>query len=165
LSAIIFDCDKTSLSAEENAMYERKTNKRERAINVAFEDVLGDLRRAEPADSKASTVGEDTMDGAHFAALLDKHFDKLDPNRDGITKEELTQALLTPWQYKDDEYAMLKLLGKYFDTIIHMSDDQEGPETVITELDKDVVVQFLRHSNFTLAQLQQWRAMDQSPDV
>ena len=138
--------------------------KKERAVHTAFEDVLGGLRVSEHDVSKASSVGEDTMDGAHLASLLELNFAKLDPNKNGITKEELAKALLTPWEFSVDEYTMLKLLGKYFDTIIHMSDDEQGPETRITEMDKDVLIQFLRYGGLTLKQLQVWRSADDTPD-
>jgi hypothetical protein len=138
---------------------------KEQAVHTAFEDVLGGLRVSEHELPKGTTVGEDTMDGAHLASLLEMNFSKLDPNNNGITKEELAKAMLTPWEYSVDEYTMLKLLGKYFDTIIHMSDDEQGPETVITEMDKDVLIQFLRFGGMTLKQLQVWRSADNTPDA
>ncbi len=146
-------------------MYENKANKKQRAVQIAFEDVLGDLRKADADSQPATTVGEDTMSGAHLAALLEKNFEKLDPDRNGISKEELAQALLTPWIWTDDEYCMLKLLGKYFDTIIHITDDEQGPETHITHMDKDVLCQFLNYGGLTLAQLKQWRALDTTADT
>jgi hypothetical protein len=139
--------------------------KKERAVHTAFEDVLGGLRASEQEPESVSTVGEDTMDGAHLATLLEQNFAKLDPDKDGITKEELVKAMLTPWEFSVDEYTMLKLLGKYFDTIIHMSDDEPGPETRITEMDKDVLIQFLRYGGMTLKQLQIWRSADDTPDA
>ena len=138
--------------------------KRERAVHTAFEDVLGGMRVSEQGGQTASSVGEDTMDGAHLADLLEQNFAKLDPNKNGITKDELVKAMLTPWEFSVDEYTMLKLLGKYFDTIIHMSDDEQGPETRITEMDKDVLIQFLRYGGMTLKQLQVWRSADDTPD-
>lgn len=141
-------------------------DKRERAIHTAFEDVLGNLRvQGKEVSNKASDAGEDTMDGAHLASLLEQNFARLDPNKNGITREELAKAMLTPWEFSVDEYTMLKLLGKYFDTIIHMSDDEKGPETKITEMDRDVLIQFLRYSGMTLKQLQIWRTADDTPDA
>lgn len=121
-----------------------------------FTDVLGRLRLEGPA--KEGQPPATTLDGKRLAELLDKNFDHLDPNHDGITREELAQALLVPQSYSEDEYAMLQLLGYYFDTIANMVQDEEGPQTVITRLDKDVLNQFLLYGNLNLEELHKWRA-------
>jgi hypothetical protein len=146
-------------------MSESNSTRRHRAAEVTFEDILGDLRRPDPGFTKATSVGEDSMDGLHLATLLEKNFSRLDPDNNGITREEIAHALLAPWSWSADEFCMLKLLGKYFDTIIHMSDDEAGPETRITLMDKDVLCQFLTYGGLSLAQLQAWRSLDTSPDT
>jgi hypothetical protein len=139
--------------------------KRLEAAQHTFKDVLGELRAPE-ADDGAALMGvtgrEPHLDGVTIATLLEKNFSKLDPNGNGITREELAQALISQGSYSRDEYAMLQLIGKYFDTIANMCEDEQGPQSVITSLDKDVLNQFLMHSNLSLAELHQWRS---TPDA
>ncbi|MBS1956510.1 MAG: hypothetical protein JST89_20145 [Cyanobacteria bacterium SZAS-4] len=40
-----------------------------------------------------------------------------------------------------------------------MAEDEVGPQSVITSLDKDVLNQFLAHSNLSLSELHQWRSV------
>jgi len=130
--------------------------KRHNAAQHAFQDVLGQLRTVETNPAQQS---DPPLDGATVAKLLEKNFSRLDPNGNGITREELAQALLSKGSYTSDEYAMLQLIGKYFDTIANMCDDEVGPQSVITSLDKDVLNQFLVHSNLSLSDLHKWRAV------
>ncbi len=102
---------------------------------------------------------EDELDGEKLVELLDRNFSRLDPDRNGISRVELTAALMSPRLFDQDEYAMLKLLAKFFDTIINLSDDEEGDETVITQLDKQVLQQFLVHSKIKLSELHRWIAI------
>lgn len=133
---------------------DQQQKRRQFAAQHAFKDVLGGLRTTE----QAHAVSEPNLDGATVAKLLEKNFHKLDPNGNGITREELAQALLSKNSYSADEYAMLQLIGKYFETIANMCDDESGPQSVITSLDKDVLNQFLVHSNLSLSELHKWRS-------
>ena len=135
--------------------------RRHDAAHAAFHDVLGQLRLQSEEPDQALVPGDiDPLDGATVATLLDKNFAKLDPNGNGITKEELAQALLTPTRFTADEYVMLKLVGKYFDTIANMCEDESGSQTVITSMDKDVLNQFLLNSKLSLSDLHKWRSID-----
>jgi hypothetical protein len=56
---------------------------------------------------------------------------------------------------------MLQLLGKYFQTIADLSDDEPGDEdTVISRADKEVLSQFLLYSKVTLAELHHWQCAE-----
>ena len=97
------------------------------------------------------------MDSVLFAKLLEANFKRIDTNGNGISRKELAVALSTPARFSTDEYAMLRLLSKYFDTITRMCDDQvEGEALVVTSWDKDVLVQFLLHSGMTLSDVHDW---------
>ena len=74
--------------------------KRREAAQHAFQDVLGQLRTS---DTSAEPSGQETLDGTTVAKLLVKNFTRLDPNGNGITREELAQALLTQGSYSKDE--------------------------------------------------------------
>lgn len=102
---------------------------------------------------------EDELSGEKFAVLLDRNFARLDPNGNGISRAEIAAALMTPNVFTIDEYAMLKLVAKYFDMIINMSDDEDGDETVISRTDAQVLAQFLVHSNLKLSELRRWIAI------
>lgn len=136
------------------------SEKRRLVAARAFKDVLGQIRNEEPkADAPAS------LDGRTLALLLAKNFERLDNGRDGITKEDITAAMLMKQQFSDNEYLMLQLMGRYFDTMANMSDDEAGKETVITSLDIEVLNQFLVHSNLSLEELHSWRAQAADPEV
>lgn len=142
---------------------EETHNKRREAAQHAFQDVLGQLRTTD-SDAETQTDQEAPLDGATVAKLLEKNFSRLDPNGNGITREELAQALLSQGSYSKDEYAMLQLIGKYFDTIANMCEDEQGPQSVITSLDKDVLNQFLIYSNLSLSDLHKWRSVVENVD-
>jgi len=122
----------------------------------SFKDILGRLRLEGPAEQGESPSTQ--LDGNRLAELLEKNFDRLDPNHNGITREEIAQALLARHSFSEEEYAMLQLLGYYFEMIANMADDEKGPQTVITRMDKDVLNQFLRYGNLNLDELYKWRA-------
>jgi hypothetical protein len=102
---------------------------------------------------------EEELSGAKLAELLDLNFKKLDSNGNGISRAEIAAALMQPNVFSVDEYAMLKLVAKYFDTIINLSDDEPGDETVITRTDAGVLAQFLVHSKLKLSELRRWIAI------
>jgi len=102
------------------------------------------------------------LDGPLLAQLLEDNFKKLDLDGDGISRRELALAMVSPQSFSNDEYAMLKLVSKYFETIASMCDDQkEGESLRITRLDKDVLVQFLKHSKMSLSDIHDWLALNE----
>jgi hypothetical protein len=131
---------------------------RQKAAQLTFDDILTKVQ-GDPA-SPASRPSPDTMDGAHLAKLLDRNFERLDPNNDGISREEIANALLSPWSFSQEEVTMLKLLEKYFDTIANMVDEEPGKDTRITAADKEVLSQFLVYSGIDLDTLARWRSLD-----
>lgn len=118
-----------------------------------MQDVVWILERSE-------SPPENEISGQALVHLLQKNFSRLDPDNNGITREELLAALTKPQSFTGDEYAMLGLLSRYFDTVINLSDDEKGPETRITRLDFDVLAQFLVHSGLTLGALHTWLRSD-----
>jgi hypothetical protein len=127
-----------------------RKKQREAAAEAALRDIVWML------DSDGSVSKADELEGAKVVALLRKNWTRLDPDKDGITRGELLEALGKPGVFSPDEYAVLHLLSKYFDLIINFSDDEAGPETRITRKDAAVLAQFLLHSKLTLASLSHW---------
>lgn len=129
----------------------------EDAARETIQDVLklihGDFKLHQLQISEA----EPTLSGTELADLLERNFARLDMNGDGISKDELDDALDKKAEFSVGEYAMLQLLSKYFHTIVNMCDDEDGPETRISKTDSDVLCQFLRHSQLTLADLSKWQ--------
>lgn len=126
---------------------------REEAAKAALTDIKWLLHGDE---GKGSSDDETYLDGPVIVELLEKNFAKLDPNNDGISRDELMDALSHPANFSVDEYEMLRLVAKYFDTIISMADDQEGEELRITQLDLAVLKQFLVNGQMTLKDLKRW---------
>ncbi|HEY9776865.1 MAG TPA: hypothetical protein V6C81_24085 [Planktothrix sp.] len=120
------------------------------AAQAALRDIVWML------DSDGSVQKADELDGVKVVALLRKSWTRLDPDKDGITRVELLNALRNPRSFTPEEYTVLHLLSKYFDMIINFSDDEDGEETRITRKDAAVLAQFLLHSNHTLASLSRW---------
>jgi len=102
---------------------------------------------------------EEELEGEKLVDLVKRNFARLDPDNNGISRDEITTALMHPQQFDVDEYAMLKLLAKFFDTIINLSDDEPDEETVITRVDCEVLQQFLVHSKLKLSELHRWIKM------
>ena len=135
---------------------------RERAAKAALNDIrwlLHGQEEATPDENEEETY----LDGPTICRLLEENFDRLDPNNDGIEREELMIALMNPQAFTTDEYEMLRLITKYFDTIINMSDDEEGEETKISRADLLVLEQFLVHSRMTLKELHSWCSVANQP--
>lgn len=102
------------------------------------------------------------MDGSYLCELLEKNFKRIDINGDGISRKELAFALSAPQMFSKDEYAMLRLLSKYFHSIAAICDDQaEGQAVHITKMDVTVLTQFLKHSNMTLRDIHDWLALNE----
>lgn len=137
------------------------SNKREEAAQQALADIRWLLTGTKDEELAAPLAEEDDtqLDGQTIMQLLDKNFQRLDPNGDGITREEIMVALMNPQAFSREEYEVLRLVVKYFDTIINLSEDEEGGETKISRTDMLVLEQFLVHSNMTLKQLHAWCCM------
>ncbi len=102
---------------------------------------------------------EEELPGQQLIELLHRSFATLDPDNNGISRAEMAAALTQPNLFTADQYAMLKLVAKYFDTIINLADDEALEETVITRTDAQVLAQFLQNSDFKLSELHRWIAI------
>lgn len=136
--------------------------RREKAAQQALNDIrwLIQGNEAEDVDSE-----ETYLDGPTIIGLLDKNFHRLDPSDEGISREQLMIALMNPQAFTADEYEMLRLLTKYFDTIINLSEDEVGGETKISRDDMQVLEQFLVHSKMTLKELHSWCSLSQNSNT
>ena len=108
------------------------------------------------------SLAQDTLDSETFANLFDKSYSKLDPNNQGLTKVQLGKLIMRPDIFTKDEYCMLLLLAKYFDTVASLVVD--GDKTRITPLHKEVLNQFLVHGKLTLAELARWTMLCVDPN-
>lgn len=134
---------------------------REKAAKAALNDIRWLLQGEEETGELDDE--ETYLDGPTIVRLLEENFERLDPNNNGIEREELMTALMNPQAFTTDEYEMLRLITKYFDTIINMSDDEEGEETKISRADLLVLEQFLVHSKMTLKELHSWCSIVNKP--
>jgi hypothetical protein len=137
------------------------SNKREEAAQQALADIRW-LLHGTKQEQLAVPLEEDDdtqLDGQTIISLLEKNFQRLDPNGDGISREEIMVALMNPQAFTPDEYEVLRLVTKYFDTIINLSEDEDGGETKISRYDMLVLEQFLVHSNMSLKELHAWCCM------
>lgn len=139
--------------------------RREDAAQQAMADIRWLIQGTEQGNlSTPSPDDEEThLDGPTIIALLEKNFARLDPNNDGISREEIMVALMNPQAFSPEEYEVLRLVTKYFDTIINLSEDEEEGETKISRYDMLVLEQFLVHSNMTLKQLHEWCTKGKAP--
>ncbi len=141
--------------------------RREDAAQQALADIRWLIQGTEQGKLADATAPEDDaetyLDGRTIISLLEKNFLRLDPNNDGISREEIMVALMNPQAFSPEEYEVLRLVTKYFDTIINLSEDEDGGETKISRYDMLVLEQFLVHSNMTLRQLHEWCTMSKAP--
>jgi len=137
------------------------SNKREEAAQQALADIRWLLTGTKQEELAAPLAEEDDtqLDGQSIMQLLEKNFQRLDPNGDGISREEIMVALMNPSAFSREEYEVLRLVVKYFDTIINLSQDEEDGETKISRTDMLVLEQFLVHSKMTLKELHAWCCM------
>ena len=135
-------------------------SRREDAAKRALEDIRYLLRdsRQENSTSDLSLSNEKLIE------LLKANFDKLDPDDNGISRDELVTALTRPHSFTADEYEMLRLITKYFDTIINLSDDEPGEDLRISRMDASVLEQFLLNSKFSLRELHMWCSLGDDPE-
>lgn len=130
----------------------------------SLDDLLWLHKSSGPADGDhIESLAQETLDSQTFAQLLQQNFAKLDPAGQGISKEHLGKLIMRPDTFTQDEYVMLLLMAKYFDTIANLVDDEPGVQTVITGLDKEVLCQFLVHGKLSLAELHRWRLLCMAP--
>ncbi|HEY9684599.1 MAG TPA: hypothetical protein V6C86_23665 [Oculatellaceae cyanobacterium] len=141
---------------------------RQKAAKAAFDEIMDKAKydKSSPLHKQLNEAeSQRTLRGARLAKLLDKNFEKLDPNNDGITRDELAQALLAPWGFSEEDFTLIRLLQKYFDTIANMVDEEPGSDSRITLNDKEVLNQFLIYSDLDLYTLSLWRAADDVADT
>ncbi|MEZ4486988.1 MAG: hypothetical protein R3F51_05350, partial [Cyanobacteriota/Melainabacteria group bacterium] len=114
-----------------------EAKKRDDGFKRALADVRSLLADAESDDP--SILLTPTLDNEELISLLKANFDRLDPNDDGISRQELLTALSNPQSFSVAEYEMLKLVAKCFDTIINLSDDEPGEEMRLSRMDMEVL--------------------------
>ena len=127
-------------------------NDKEKAAGNMLKDVvwlLGGTKEDRALENYRNP--EEELPGKQLVDLLYQTFATLDPDNNGISRAEMTAALVQPNLFSADQYAMLKLVAKYFDTIINLADDEPLDETVITKTDAQVLGQFLQNSDFKLS--------------
>lgn len=112
---------------------------------------------------EVQSLEQETLDSETFAKLFIQTYPKLDPRDQGLTKEHLGKLIMRPDIFTNDEYNMLLMLAKYFDTVSNLVDDEEGPQTMITPMDKEVLCQFLVHGKLSLPELHRWRLLCMQP--
>lgn len=135
---------------------------RERAADSALKNIVFLLEGSkENPEAYASRNMDQELSGDKLVELLNSNFAKVDLNNNGISRQELLAALTAPNVFTVNEYAMLKLVAKYFDTIINLSDDEPGAETVLTHTDVQVLAQFLVNSKIKLSELHRWIALSE----
>ena len=139
-----------------------EANKRDDGFKRALADVRSLLADAESDDP--SILLTPTLDNEELISLLKANFDRLDPNDDGISRQELLTALSNPQSFSVAEYEMLKLVAKCFDTIINLSDDEPGEEMRLSRMDMEVLSQFLLYSKLTIQELHMWCSLGDHPD-
>ncbi len=137
-----------------------KKDAAEQAVRDLVWLVGGTTESAAEVDEHFESV-EEELSGAKLVELLNLNFSRLDTNDNGIEREEIAAALMMPSLFTVDEYAMLKLVAKYFDTIINLSKDEAEEETVITRTDAEVLTQLLGHSGLKLSELRRWISLEE----
>ncbi|MEZ4544301.1 MAG: hypothetical protein R3C24_10405 [Cyanobacteriota/Melainabacteria group bacterium] len=138
-----------------------EAKKRDDGFKRALADVRSLLADAESDDP--SILLTPTLDNEELISLLKANFDRLDPNDDGISRQELLTALSNPQSFSVAEYEMLKLVAKCFDTIINLSDDEPGEEMRLSRMDMEVLSQFLLYSKLTIQELHMWCSLETNP--
>jgi hypothetical protein len=108
-------------------------------------------------------LDQDKLDSETFARVLIKTYPRLDPGNKGLSKEHLGKLIMRPDAFGHEEYTMLVMLAKYFDTIANLVDDEPGPQKTITPMDREVLCQFLMHGKMSLAELHRWRLLCTTP--
>jgi hypothetical protein len=134
---------------------------KELAARKALDDILFLLQESGYGPGAG---GEDmALSKEQFQALLHQNFAKLDPDNDGVSRQELLCALADVDQFSRDEYVMLELMAKYFAMIANLADDEPGEETRVTRTDVEVLAQFLNNSSMTLEDLYMWCTLPEGP--
>jgi hypothetical protein len=136
---------------------EQISQKRSKAARDLLDEIVGVIKDFSPLGDT-----DPSLDAKLLMDLLNRNFENLDPDGNGIARDELSVALARPADYSTDEYTMLYLLGKYFDMVAELSDDEPGRQDArITPMDKEILGQFLVHSKMSMKQLAEWFKLDQ----
>lgn len=114
-------------------------------------------------EGQVQSLEQESLDSESFARIFIQTYPRLDPKNQGLTKEQLTKMIMRPDVFSHEEYVMLMMLAKYFDTIANLVDDEPGPQTMITPMDREVLCQFLVHGKLSLPELHRWRLLCMAP--
>ncbi|HEY9679882.1 MAG TPA: hypothetical protein V6C76_17900 [Drouetiella sp.] len=131
----------------------------------SLDDLLWLHKASAPTSAdEVHALEEDKLSSESFAKLFMQAYPRLDPQKQGLTKEHLGKLIMRPQAFNHDEYNMLVMLAKYFDTIANLvDDDKPGASKAITPMDSEVLFQFLLHGKMSLAELHRWRLLCTSP--
>jgi hypothetical protein len=130
----------------------------------SLDDLLWLHKTSAPTSADhVESLTQETLDSETFARLFVKTYPRLDPKDQGLSKEHLGKLIMRPDIFTHDEYVMLLMLAKYFDTIANLVDDEPGPQKTITPMDREVLCQFLVHGKLSLAELHRWRLLCMAP--
>jgi hypothetical protein len=142
-------------------MMEEFTTQKKQVAGDLLDEILSMIQSFAPPNAP-----DPMIEGTLLIKLLNSNFERLDPNGDGISRKELSVALARPADFSTDEYAMLYLVAKYFDTIAELSDDEPGKrDSVITPMDRDILGQFIIYSKMSVAELSEWMRLDKDKRV
>lgn len=114
-------------------------------------------------EGQVQSLEQESLDSESFARIFIQTYPRLDPKNQGLTKEHLGKLIMRPDVFSHEEYVMLMMLAKYFDTIANLVDDEPGPQTMITPMDREVLCQFLVHGKLSLPELHRWRLLCMAP--
>jgi hypothetical protein len=130
----------------------------------SLDDLLWLHKTSAPTSAEhVESLTEETLDSEKFARLFIQTYPRLDPKDQGLSKEHLGKLIMRPDAFTHDEYLMLLMVAKYFDTIANLVDDEPGPQTLITPVDREVLCQFLIHGKLSLPELHRWRLLCMAP--
>ncbi len=130
----------------------------------SLDDLLWLHKAGAPTTAEhVESLEQESLDSETFARIFIQTYPRLDPKDQGLSKEHLGKLIMRPDVFSHDEYVMLIMLAKYFDTIANLVDDEPGPQTMITPMDREVLCQFLVHGKLSLAELHRWRLLCMAP--
>lgn len=116
--------------------------------------------RVPPLPQKAAPTTHQVrraLSGAQFIELVEKNYTRIQRNETGLTKKDIAIAMGKPAEFSLPEYLMLEEMLKYFDTIIALAPAAYFRQArVITPTHFEVLGAFLVHSDFSLAQFDNW---------
>lgn len=110
-----------------------------------------------PPDVASTTHQARALSGRQFIELFEKNYARIRRNEAGLTMEDIAIALGKPAEFALTEYVMLEETLKYFHTIFSLAPAEYFRRApVITFTHKEVLKQFLLHSDFSLPQFDSW---------